>query len=82
MTDEEKTVVSREDMKKPYVAVWGEGYDKPGVKLVDDEFFSEDNGYDPDDIEQIKHLHVGETWESSEPALHFVVRRYYGVNRY
>lgn len=51
-------------MKKIYECFWGEGYyqnNRSNLEWHEEEFFTEEKGYDPEDIESIKGLSVGQS---------------------
>lgn len=60
-------------MSKQFEATWGDGYD-PGQEIVQAEFFSGHNGYEPEDIEAIEKLEVGEFWVAPTVEQHTVRR--------
>ncbi len=46
--------------KKLFRAYWGEGYYKRGTRKVREVFFSNDNGYEPEMIQEVSALKLGE----------------------
>ena len=58
-----------------FEATWGEGYVFEGTHEKTEEFFTEDNGYDPEEIETLRTLEVGETVDFSGPSVYHVVSR-------
>ena len=59
---------------KRFNAVWGDGFVKPGSKIVGENFFTEDNGYEQIDIEEINKLRLGDAWHSKDSGTHHVIR--------
>lgn len=55
-----------------FKAVWGDAY-TPRTSIVQGDYFSEDVGYDAEDIAKINNLKAGETWTSSRVAEHTVL---------
>jgi hypothetical protein len=56
------------------LAFWGKGYANEGYLFVNNEWFTEEEGYSREDIRVIKNLGVGEVWRADEVAVHFVVK--------
>lgn len=42
--------------KKRFIAYWGEGYPTEEVKIVDEDYFTEEQGYRPEHIKEIRIL--------------------------
>ena len=57
---------------KKYLAGWGGSFGKPGLQVVEFDFFSDDNGYDEQDRIRISNLDVGWVWRANDWADHFV----------
>jgi hypothetical protein len=60
---------------KRFEATWGKGYVGPRTEEKTMEFFSENNGYDKDSIENISLLRVGETADLSDLSGQHTVKR-------
>ena len=63
-------------MANKYLCVWGEGFPSTyddAVHLEDDAFFTEDLGYDKEDLEEINNLNIGEVWTSYQGG-HWILR--------
>jgi hypothetical protein len=56
-----------------FVGLWGGGYTPEGA-FVARSSLSADNGYSAEDVEAVLRLPAGNSWESSDPAEHFIVR--------
>jgi hypothetical protein len=54
-------------MPRQFECFWGAGYRGNGDKSIlayhDESFFTEDRGYEPEDIENIKNLWNGESYD-------------------
>jgi hypothetical protein len=51
-------------MKKIYECFWGEGYhqnNRSTLEWHEEEFFTEAKGYDPEDIESIQAMSIGQS---------------------
>lgn len=60
-----------------FVCYWRTGMDDHVVEIHGADFFNEDNGYRPDDIEQLANLLIGESADLSHPTQeHYVLRVY------
>lgn len=60
---------------RQYRAYWGGSFMKPGTSNLNGSFFSDDNGYDTEDVAAIAALTVGEEWISSDFGSDHVVTR-------
>jgi hypothetical protein len=60
-----------------FVCYWRTGMDDHVVEIHGADFFNEDNGYRPDDIETLANIHIGESADISGPTQeHYVLRVY------
>lgn len=59
-----------------YLCYWGEGYgDKPKVELHGMSSFTEEKGYDEEDLEKVKRLNIGEAVNLTRLSdIHYVLR--------
>lgn len=66
-------------MAKQFECFWGNGYrgedDKSILAYHDQDFFTEERGYEPKEIECIKNLYIGEDYVFSSPFGEHWVRR-------
>ena len=62
-------------MVKKYEAYWGNGYSKKGRKVVGEKFFTQSNGYNPQDIHNIKTMAVGKRIDLSDLSGRHTVKR-------
>jgi hypothetical protein len=53
-------------MDKQFLVVWSDGYEPAENKLVTLDFFSEDNGYEVEDLEAIDALAEGQELDLSD----------------
>ena len=53
-------------MEKQFLVVWSDGYEPAESKLVALDFFSEDNGYEAEDLEAIDALKEGQDLDLSD----------------
>jgi hypothetical protein len=60
-------------MARIYEATWDETYVSPGTRTLSEKHFHSDNGYEADDLQQIKALALGEQAELD--GNHLVVKR-------
>jgi hypothetical protein len=66
-------------MNKLFLCKWGEWDElalnsyKPKMQEVTEDFFSEDNGYDGEDISAVAGLNIGESYE--EPYGNHIISR-------
>lgn len=58
---------------KQFIIAWGAGYDH-AHKTVGEEFFTNDNGFDDEDIENILEQTVGEAWRCADIGVVTVLR--------
>lgn len=63
-------------MNKQFLVVWSDGYEPAESRLVALDFFSEDNGYEAEDLEAIDALAEGQELDLSDlGGTHTVTRR-------
>lgn len=60
---------------KTFKAFWGNSFSRPGNSKVGSSFFTEDNGYDSEDVAAIDALEVGEKWMSADYGSEHTVER-------
>lgn len=60
---------------KRYEAYWGSGYFKKGKKIVSPKFFTQSNGYTPQDIHKIKTMSKGKKTNLSDLSGTHIVKR-------
>ena len=64
LTSSVNTAKVEPGMKKQFLGMWSETvFENDGTRTIDDDFFSESNGYNDEDRRRISALAVGETWE-------------------
>lgn len=78
-SESKKIYEKKRNPNKRFRAYWGMGYyrkDKKAIspRIVDITFFSDANGYDPENLEQIDKLKIGEKWIAPTPETHTVLR--------
>lgn len=63
-------------MQNKYLCYWNtEDFKKGGIEVKDISFFTENNGYEKEDIKAITNLSIGEVWEYPEyKKSHIVIR--------
>jgi len=73
-----KIYAKKRNYNKRFQAYWGMGYPKKfkGPRVVDITFFSDANGYEPECLEQIDKIKIGEKWIAPTfgPERHTVLR--------
>ena len=59
---------------KTFLASWGGNFHKVGIRQVGEDFFCDGNAYDPEDIERISEMEIGDVWTARHYRDHVVIR--------